>query len=101
MSDLVERLRAAASHPYNQHGPHEFLTEAADRIAKLEAALQKYDEANRLQHDYANKCRADLARKDKALLAALNDLTEHLTESGELPDSVTIAVIRAALEDKT
>lgn len=41
MSDLVERLRAAASHPYNQHGPHEFLTEAAARIANLEAALRE------------------------------------------------------------
>lgn len=52
MSDLVERLRSAATHPYNQHGPHEFLTEAAARIAQLEAALRPFaKEADRYDPD--------------------------------------------------
>lgn len=31
-TQLIARLRAAAAHPNNQHGPHEFLTEAADML---------------------------------------------------------------------
>ena len=38
-SDIVERLRLAAAHPYNQHGPQEFLTEAADEIESLRFQL--------------------------------------------------------------
>ncbi|MHB2169925.1 hypothetical protein [Alsobacter sp. R-9] len=40
MSDLVERLEAAARHPDNQHGPHEWLAEAAARIKALEDGLR-------------------------------------------------------------
>ena len=31
-TQLIARLRAAAAHPYNQHGPNEFLAEAADLL---------------------------------------------------------------------
>lgn len=41
MSDIVERLRAAAGHPYNQHGPQEWLGEAADEITKLRAEVER------------------------------------------------------------
>jgi hypothetical protein len=36
-TDIVERLRAAAKHPYNQHGPNEWLGEAAAEIERLRA----------------------------------------------------------------
>jgi hypothetical protein len=32
---LAVTLRAASNHPHNQHGPHEFLDDAADAIAFL------------------------------------------------------------------
>lgn len=35
MSDIVETLRAAASHPHNEHGPTDWLTEAANEIERL------------------------------------------------------------------
>lgn len=44
MSDIVETLRVAAKHPYNQHGPYEFLTEAADEITRLRAENEKLRE---------------------------------------------------------
>lgn len=37
MSDIVEMLRATASHPHNQHGPQEWLSEAAAEITRLRA----------------------------------------------------------------
>ncbi len=42
MSDIVERLRLAAKHPHNQHGPNEWLEEAAAEIERLRAALGFY-----------------------------------------------------------
>lgn len=41
MTDIVERLRVAATHPFNQHGPCEFLTEAADEITRLRAEIER------------------------------------------------------------
>lgn len=41
MSDIVETLRAAANHPRNDHGPSNWLAEAADEITALRAENEK------------------------------------------------------------
>jgi len=45
MTDIVDTLRAAASHPYNEHGPHEWCTQAADEITHLRARVAELEGA--------------------------------------------------------
>ena len=39
--DVVEQLRLAAKHPYNQHGPQEWLSHAADEFERLREKCDK------------------------------------------------------------
>lgn len=85
MGDIVERLRNG--YPCLEGG--------SDHTCRVRNAASGCLCATAA--DTITRLRAEVDRKDKALLAALNDLSERLTESGEIVDSVTIAVIRAAL----
>jgi len=54
LTDIVERLTAAANHPWNDHGPNEWLTEARDEIVRLRAERDRLRDVLILAESYSN-----------------------------------------------